>query len=344
MRSVEFLYLSQEDVIAAGGLDMDGTLATVEEAFRLWGMGDVVQPTKSTIRWGPPPTENSRGRIIAMAAYVGGDVDTAGMKWIPSMPENPGKHGLPRACALIILSDPHTGLPLAVMDGTVISAMRTGAATGVAAKYLARQNSSVLALVGAGVQNRTQLLALCRTLPRLTEVRVFDLQRERARVFCAEMQDRVRPPLRVTGSAREAIEGADAFITATVSGEAYVEADWIRAGAFHGEISSWDTHLATLSVYDKIVVDDWGSIRHGGKHVSIRAIAAGVIPESRVYAELGNIVAGRKPGRQMEEERILFNPIGMPINDVSEATRIYRAAKTKRIGRVLPLWERPIWV
>jgi ornithine cyclodeaminase len=344
MKPVEFLYLSQEDVIAAGGLDMDGTLATVEEAFRLWGIGDVVQPIKTTIRWGPPGTENTRGRIIAMAAHVGGGVDTAGVKWIPSMPGNPREHGLPRACALIILSDPHTGLPLAVMDGTVISAMRTGAATGVAAKYLARKESAILGLVGAGVQNRTQLMALSRVLPGLSDVRVFDLRPERARAFCEEMQAQVRPALRVMGSARAAIEGADAFVTATVSGEAYVEADWVKVGAFHSEISSWDTHVRTLTVYDKIVVDDWQSIRHGGKHVSIRAMNAGVIPESRIHGELGDIVAGKKRGRETDTERILFNPIGMPINDVSEATRIYRAAKAKGIGRVLPLWETPIWV
>ena len=118
-----------------------------------------------------------------MAAHVGGEVGTAGVKWIPSMPENPQKRGLPRACAIIILSDPHTGLPLAVMDCTVISAMRTGAAMGVAAKYLARKHSAVLGLVGAGVQNRTQLLAMSRVLPQLTEVRVFDLRPERAHLL-----------------------------------------------------------------------------------------------------------------------------------------------------------------
>lgn len=344
MAGVEFLYLSQEDVIAVGGLDMAGTLGTVEEAFRLWGIGDVVQPIKTTIRWGPPDTENTRGRIIAMAAHVGGDVDIAGMKWIPSMPENPVRHGLPRACALIILSDPHTGLPLAVMDGTVISAMRTGAATGVAAKYLARKESAILGLVGAGVQNRTQLMALSRVLPGLSDVRVFDVRSDRVQAFCHEMQGQIRPPLRVVASAREAIDGADAFVTATVSGEAYVEAEWIKEGAFHSEISSWDTHVRTLTVYDKIVVDDWQSIRHGGKHVSARAVKEGVIPESRIHGELGDIVAGKKPGRETDTERILFNPIGMPINDVSEATRIYRAAKAKGIGRALPLWEKPIWV
>jgi ornithine cyclodeaminase len=344
MPVVNFLYLSQEDVIAAGGLDMDGTLATVEETFRLWGEGDFVQPIKPAIRWGPPITENTRGRIIAMPAYVGGDVDMAGIKWIPSMPMNPERHGLPRASALIIINDPYTGLPLAVMDGTVISAMRTGAATGIAAKYLARPDSAVLGLVGAGVQNRTQLMALTRTLPRLAEVRVFDVKPEKTRAFCEEMAGQVRPVLLAAGSAREAIQGADVFVTATVSSDAYVEAGWVKAGAFHSEISSWDTQPGTLTVYDKIVVDDWKAIQHGGKHISARAVKEGVIPESRIHAELGEIVVGRKPGRETEKERILFNPIGLPVHDVGEATRIYRAAKEKGIGRVLPLWEKPIWV
>ena len=344
MKAVSFLYLSQEDVIAAGGLDMDSTLATVEDTFRLWGLGDYVQPTKPAIRWGPPITENTRGRVIAMPAYVGGEVDMVGVKWIPSMPMNPVKYGLPRACALIILNDPYTGVPVAVMDGTIISAMRTGAASGVAAKYLANRDATVLGLVGAGVQNRTQLMAISRTLPALAEVWVFDVKQEKAHAFCEEMASQVRPALHVAASAREAIEGADVFVTATVSSEAYVNADWIKNGALHIEISSWDTHPSTLVVYDKIVVDDWGTIKHGAKHVSARAVLEGVIPEGRIYAELGEIVAGSKPGRETEGEKILFNPIGLPVNDVSEATRIYRLAQKKDIGRTLPLWEKPVWI
>ncbi len=344
MTAVDFLYLSQEDVIAAGGLDMDGTLAAVEETFRLWGMGDYVQPTKPAIRWGPPISENTRGRVIAMPAYIGGGVDMVGIKWIPSMPMNPVKHGLPRACAMIIINDPHTGVPLAVMDGTVISAMRTGAASGVAAKHLVRKNASILGLVGAGVQNRTQLMAISRTVPRLEEVRVFDVRPDKARAFCDEMAGLVRPMLRAVESAREAIEWADVFVTATVSSDAYVQPDWIKDGALHVEISSWDTHPSCLVTYDKIVVDDWKTIKHGAKHVSARAVVEGVIPESRIYGELGEIVAGGKPGRETDGEKILFNPIGLPVNDVSEASRIYRAAKEMGIGQTLPLWKKPLWV
>lgn len=343
MQKVEFLYLSQEDVIAAGGLDMDGTLATVEETFRLWGEGDYVQPIKPAIRWGPPITENTRGRVIAMPAYTGGSVDTMGIKWIPSMPENPKKHGLPRAIAVIIINDAYTGVPLAIMDGTVISAMRTGAASGIAAKYLARPESEVLGLVGAGVQNRTQLMAISRTLPNLKEVRVFDVVADKARAFCDEMAPQVRAAVRAVGSAREAIEGADAFVTATVSSDSYVRPEWLKTGCFHAEISSWDTDPSVLTAYDRIYVDDWKTIKHGAKHVSARAVLNGVIPESAIRADVGEVVAGKKPGRESRNEKILFNPIGLPVNDVSEATRIYRSAKAKGIGRVLPLWEKPTW-
>lgn len=344
MTAVNFLYLSQEDVVAAGGLDMDGTLATVEKTFRLWGEGDYVQPSKPALRWGPPITENTRGRVIAMPAYIGGDVDMLGIKWIPSMPMNPQNHGLPRAMAVIIINDPYTGAPLAIMDGTVISAMRTGAATGVAAKYLARPGSEVLGLVGAGVQNRTQLMAISRTLPNLREVRVFDINADKAKAFCDEMASQVRPALRPVRSHQEAIAGADAFVTATVSSDAYVRPEWIKEGAFHAEISSWDTDPSVLPVYDKIFVDDWKTIKNGAKHVSARAVVNGIIPESNVRGELGEIVARKKAGRENDKEKILFNPIGLPVNDVSEANRIYRSALAKGIGRTLPLWEKPTWV
>src|SRR6478752_2059001 len=128
-----FLYLSQEDVIAAGGLDMAAVVDVIERAFRVKADGQVVMPPKVMITWSDEPgTEELHGRIMAMPAYVGGDFDVAGLKWIPSVPGNPARNGLPRANALVLLSARETGLPLAVMDGTVVSAMRTGADTGLA--------------------------------------------------------------------------------------------------------------------------------------------------------------------------------------------------------------------
>src|SRR3954467_14536152 len=163
-----FLYLSQEDVVAAGGLEMAAIVDVIERAFRVKAGGHVFMPPKVMIVWSDEPgTEEKHGRIMAMPAYVGGEFDVAGLKWIPSVPDNPARRGLPRANALVLLSDRETGLPLAVMDGTVVSAMRTGAVTGVAVRHLAAPGSSTACLLGAGVLAHTQLDALRVVMPEL---------------------------------------------------------------------------------------------------------------------------------------------------------------------------------
>ena len=160
--AVDFLYLSQEDVVAAGGTDMSAVIDVVEGAFRLKAAGQVVNPQKVMLTWSDEPgTQERDGRIMAMPAWVGGEWDVAGMKWIPSVPANPAR-GLPRANAIVLLSDRETGLPVAVMDGTIVSAMRTGAVTGVAIRHLARPDARSAGLLGAGVLTRTQLMALAR--------------------------------------------------------------------------------------------------------------------------------------------------------------------------------------
>src|SRR5690349_22480448 len=181
-----FLYLSQEDVVAAGGTDMAAVIGVIERAFQVKAAGEVFMPPKVMITWGDAPgTEELHGRIMAMPAYVGGDFDVAGLKWIPSVPDNPSRNGLPRANALVLLTDRETGLPLAVMDGTVVSAMRTGAVTGVALRHLAVPGSRVACLLGAGVLAHTQLEALRIAMPDLSEVRVFDPRADRSAAFCA---------------------------------------------------------------------------------------------------------------------------------------------------------------
>ncbi|NOY44266.1 MAG: ornithine cyclodeaminase [Deltaproteobacteria bacterium] len=342
-KTVDFLYLSQEDVIAAGGLDMQGTLEAVETGFRHHGLGEYVQPMKPVLRWGDAASEETTGRIMAMPAYLGGDINVAGIKWIPSKPANPAKYGMPRASAVIVLNDTETGYPIAIMDGTVVSAMRTGAATGVGAKYLARPDSEVIGLIGAGVQSRTQLMALHAVLPNVKEARVYDINRAKAEAFAQEMSEKLKLRVVAVDSHKAALAEADAFVTATIGTTAYVTPEMVKPGAFHSEISFWDTQLETLKIYDKIVVDDWKQVSHHKVDVAYRAVKAGVIPESKIYGELGEVVAGKKPGRERPDERILFNPIGMGINDVAEAYRVFRNAVKLGIGQRLPLWKNPVW-
>jgi N-[(2S)-2-amino-2-carboxyethyl]-L-glutamate dehydrogenase len=355
---VDFLYLQQEDCIRAGGLDMQGTMQAVERSFFLHGKNAYIQPGKPVIRWGGPETEETSGRIMSMPSYLAGDeyaaelaergllgpVNTAGIKWIPSRPHNPAKHGLPRANAIIIIVDPETLMPACIMDGTLVSAMRTGAASGVAAKYLARPGSEVMGLVGASVQGITQTMALKQGVPTLRLCKVFDIRRETTERFVAEIgKYGVDMDFVIVDSAEEAITGADVISTATIAREPYVDGRWYKEGALHCEISFWDTPPSALECVDFIVVDDWYQVKHHGVDVSWRAVRDGVIPESKIRGNLGEIVVGAKPGRQSPHERVFFNPIGMGIHDLSEAYRVYQNAMKMGIGARLPLWEQPVF-
>ncbi len=342
-KRVSFIYLSQEECIQAGGLGMSGTLQAIQKSFELHGKDEVIQPPKPVIRWGGPETEETRGRIMTMPSYLGGNIDVAGMKWIPSMPENPKKLGQPRASAIIILTDPNNGFPLAIMDGTIVSAMRTGAVTGIAAKYLANPNSSQVGIIGAGVQSRTQLMAILGVFGKqIEEIKVFDLNQEKTEQFAKEMTDELGVSVVACGSAEETFHNADVVITATMSTFPYVKGEWLKEGAFHSEISFWDTAPEELVHYDKVVVDDFEHVKSHAVDVSYRAFRDGYISESNIY-NLGDIVVGKKTGRESAKQKILFNPIGMSIHDISEAYRVYLNAKKLGIGSDLSLWDSPHW-
>ena len=335
--AAELLFLSQEDVLAAGGLDVAAAIDVVEEALRLHAEGDTRLPSKTTILWSDElESEETRGRIMAMPGYVGGSIGLAGLKWIPSVPSNPAR-GLPRGVGLMVLTDPETGLPVAVMDGTIVSAARTGAVTGVAARRLARHDARVAALLGAGVQAGTQLPALEAVLPALEEIRVWDIVAEKAEAFCARSDKVV-----AVGSSEEACRGADVIVAATMAPEPYVRAAWLAPGSLFCSVSSLDAEVACIEQADLVVCDLW---EHETEHHSrplARASAAGVIRREDVV-ELPDLVAGRRPGRTSDEERIFFTPVGLAIEDVATAARVYRRAAELGLGTRLSLWQSPVW-
>lgn len=356
-KSVEFLYLQQEDCIKAGGLDMKGTMKAVERSFYLHGKNDFIQPGKPVIRWGGPESEEVTGRIMSMPSFVGGTqyadelikgdmlgpVNTSGIKFIPSRPHNPSKYGLPRANAIIIIVDPDTLMPACIMDGTVVSAMRTGAASGVAIKYLANQDAREMGLVGASVQGITQTMAFKEGAPSLEVCKVFDINKEMSTKFVNDMKNKYKVDMEyvVVDSAEEAFRGSDVISTATMAKEPYVDGSWYKDGAVHCEISFWDTPPEALKVMDFIVVDDWYQVKHHGVDVSWRAVRDNVIDESKIRGNLGEIIIGEKAGRQDKKEKIFFNPIGMGIHDLSEAHRVFENALKLEIGQKLKLWDQP---
>ena len=338
--SATFRFLSQEDVVAAGGLDMDACLRVIGDTLELHHHGETIAPMKAVIHWSEDlDTDEKLGRIMAMPAYVAGETRMAGLKWIPSVPSNP-ERGLPRGIGVILLSDPETGLPRAFMDGTLISAMRTGAVSGIAARELARDGASVLGLLGAGVQARTQLMALERALPMLEEIRVFDLDREKAERLAGEQAD--GPTRRVVEGPEDAVRDCDVVVPATMAPSPFIPAAWLAPGAVAISVSSLDFEIDTVPAADLLVADD---VEHETAHAArlfARANAAGLLDRDAIVP-LGAIVAGAHPGRASDDHLVVVSPIGLGIEDVAWAAYVFRQAEKLGLGTEQKLWDEPLW-
>ena len=191
MSNVNFTYLSHEDVVKSGGLDMLKAISDVEEVLIMRHRGECIVPHKVVLRKGTQEEESVTGRINALPGYLGKDKDIGGIKWVASFVNNPHEHKLPRSSSLIILNSFKTGMPLAIMDGTIISAMRTGAVAGIACKHLAKEGATRLGMVGAGVIGRTVLMAVKATVD-IREVDVYAIHREHKNKVCKRDAGRAR--------------------------------------------------------------------------------------------------------------------------------------------------------
>jgi 2,3-diaminopropionate biosynthesis protein SbnB len=333
MGDIEFLYLNRSDVMATG-VTMEVAMEAVEDAFRLHQRGLTNLPFKTVLDLG----ERERGRGNAMPGYVGGDYDVFGIKWIAGFPKNPVRYGLPRATGLIVLNDSNKGVPLAVMDCTFLSAMRTGAVTGVGAKYMARPDSESMAIIGAGVQARMQLEALKAVVQGLREVRVFDIRHETAEEFSREMNEKHSITVKAVDSARDAVLDADIVVTVTVADEPIVKDAWVKKGSYFAAVGSYQEEEFTVVVNsDRVVVDGLDHVCHRETPIVALMLKKGLIKKEDI-TELYQIVAGEKEGRRTRDERIFFSPIGMAIVDVCLSYKVYRLAVEQGVGRKLGLF------
>lgn len=318
------LYLSQADVEAVG-LTMAEIIEALEEMFREKGEGRVEMPPKPGIHTMPDAF------IHAMPAYIPA-LKSAGMKWVSGYPEN-YKRGLPYITGLLILNDPETGLPLAVMDCVWITAKRTGAATAVAAKYLARPDSEVVGILGCGVQGRSNLEALDVLFP-LKRVLAYDVDPEARRRYVEEMAERFGLEVVPVQEPKQAVVGCDIVVTAgpiLKVPHATIQPGWFGEGAFASLVdfdSYW--HPDAMREADKFCTDDVPQLEHYREIGYFQDIPP-------IYADLGELVTGRKPGREMDRERTMACNLGLALDDMATAPLIYRRAVEKGIGTWLPL-------
>ena len=337
--SVDILFLNNQEMSQLGASDMKAVIHDVERAYVLTEEGDVLSPGKCVMRWGnTPEDENVYGRINAMPGYIGGEYNMAGIKWIGSGPMN-YKKGLPRASVTIILNDPDTKLPVCVADGTEVSAKRTGASGGVAMKLLSREDSSVMTICGAGAQGRTQLEAALIVRPSLKTIYVYDIRMDSSQRFVEEAKAKY-PGVDVIAveSPEQAARESDIIVTATLANEPIIHSEWLKKGSLLMNLADFEVSYNCVRKADKIVVDNWETIKH--RLVSTIALMAheGLIKDEDIDAQLGQILVGAKTGRDNDEQIIYFNAVGTGILDLAVTTRCYHEALKTGAGTKVPYW------
>lgn len=338
--SREILFLNNKQMHELGAGDMTAVMKDVERAYILTENGDVITPGKLAMRWGSTPEdENVLGRINAMPGYIGGEYDMAGIKWIGSGPQN-YKQGLPRASVTVILNDPDTKLPLCVADGTEVSARRTGASGGVAARLLSRENAEVMTICGAGAQGRTQLEAILMVRPGINTVYVYDISQPNAERFIKEAQEKYpKVTFAFAADLEQSVRQSDIVVCVTLANTPFIHSEWLKKGMLLAQLADYEVTYNCVKKASKIVVDNWETIKH--RMISTVALMwkDGLIKDSDIYSQLGGILNGSKPGRENEDEIIYFNAVGTGLLDIAVTTRCYRTALEKGIGTKLTYWE-----
>jgi len=321
----KLLYLSQADVVAVG-ISMPEIIAALETAFRAKGEGRTEMPPKPGVHPG-----GGNNFIHAMPAYIQ-DLKSAGLKWVSGYPEN-YKRGLPYITGLLIYNDVENGLPLAVMDCVWITAKRTGAASAVAARRLARPESSVMGMLGCGVQGQSHAEAFTETFP-LKKIIAYDKDPESARRYAAAMTRQLKLEVVAVKTPREAVSGCDIVATAgpiLKVPHATIQADWLDEGAF-ASLVDYDSYWSreALAQAAKFCTDDIPQL----KLYQSMGYFQNIPP---IHADLGELVTGKKKGRENSRERTMTANLGLAIDDMAVAPLIFARAKEKGIGTWLPL-------
>ena len=349
-KKLEYLILSQEEMVEAGATDWKQALETTEEALRLHSTGGDVLPFKVVLRWGDLASEKIRGHINAMPAYVGGDFDVIGIKWIGGFPES-ALRGQPLINGLQIINDAHTGWPLAIMDGSLVTSMRTAAVVGIGIKYLAKKDSQIISVIGTGVEGRTHTLMIPHILPQVKEIKGFDIRTDACKKWASELTKRLGLKVTACNSVKEALKDSDVIMTCAgfprgpVPSEAEkLQGDLIEPGTYIGRTAGPPIDKKVLSRCSKLVVDDWQQIKHRVDAHSEPGVQVfdTFIKDGMIYGQLGEVISGKLRGREPDDDLIVLMTVGMGTEDAALGYRIYQKAVEKGLGTKVTLWESPI--
>ncbi|NYB52062.1 MAG: alanine dehydrogenase [Methanobacteriaceae archaeon] len=318
----ETLLLKQSEIKEL--ISMKEVIDSVETAFKAYAQRDVQMPAKEYLFF-------HEGDLRIMPCYIRTQ-EEAGVKCVNVHPQNPLEHKLPTVMAIIEMIDPQTGFPLAIMDGTLITDMRTGAAAGVATKYLAREDSEVLGIIGAGKQAYTQLMALNEVMD-IKKAMVFCRTCSTRTDFAKKATERYGFEVEAVDTAEKAVENCDVIVTTTPARKPIINADWISPGthinAMGADAPSKQELETRLLLKSKIVIDSWDQASHSGE-INV-PVTQKVLKQKDIHAKLGDIIIGNATGREGDEITI-FDSTGLAVQDVVTAGLIYQRAREQGLG------------
>ncbi|AZV56456.1 tyramine oxidase subunit B [Clostridium sp. AWRP] len=370
---INFIYLSETDMIRAGVKEMTGCVETMEKMFKLLKVGDyrmggpngnshgvmMAFPEKSPFP--NMPTDGPDRRFMAMPAYLGGEFDMAGVKWYGSNVENKGK-GLPRSILMLTLNDKDTGAPVAHMSANVLSAYRTGAVPGVGVKYFAKENSKIVGIIGPGVMSKTALAATIAVRPGIETVKIKGRSKKSIDGFVKHINEEYPQikDIRIVDTEEEAVRDSDIVHIATssptgdISQYPYINEEWIKKGAVLccPAAARFDDDFIlnrARTITDNIqLYEAWEEEMEFPAYNSVPIPAVhcmDLIKEGRMTRDqiddLGDVLIGRIPVHRKKDEIIIYSIGGMPVEDVAWGTVVYRNAVERGIGTKLNLWDVP---
>lgn len=336
---LDFTYLSQEDLLQAGCLDFRLTIEAAEAAMMAYRRGEIIYPEKIVQIF----DQETQERINCLPATLKPD-QICGMKWVSVFPPNVVRHGQQNLTALFVLSEIERGFPIAVLEGTLASNMRVGTMGAIAAKYLAPSRPRTIGFIGSGEQAKMHLLGMKTVHPTLMECRVSAKTTQEELLFIEQMAS-LLPEMHFVSAQTDgetAIRGADIIVTATSAQAPLLKAAWMKPGAFYSHIGGWEDEFAVAEQCDKIVTDDWETVKHRTQTLS-RMYKAGVLGDADIYADLNELVAGEKPGRTSDDERIYFNAVGLAYVDIAIAWAMLQRATEAGFGQKLTMQETTIF-
>ena len=334
MSNISIRIISQEDVAEIFKGNSDAIFGVIEDSFKKYLAGDVVMPDKISQIF----DEKSQNRINCMPATLTKD-KVCGMKWVSVFPSNAPK-GIQNVTGVMLMSELETGFPVALIDGTLSTKMRTAAVGCVAAKYLAPSKVETIGIIGAGEEARMHFTLLKHLFPTIKECRVSSLNTQIEQGFIDKFNNIVPDVKFVTCNNDDFVcaSGADIIVTA-ISGQCPVlKAKDITKGGLYIHVGGWEDEYGVAQKADKIVCDEWEVVKHRSQTLC-RMYKEGLLKDEDIYANLSELIAGTKKGRENDNEFIYFNSVGLSYIDINFANYIYNEAINRNLGNEVVLAE-----